>query len=308
MAAGSDPVFFVVKPKAAARLMRPVIGISYFLGGLVPGMKYDLEESGLETGEYMSAAIVNTALFSFLIFLLVVFLGTAKGFFGLSRILVSLPDLLAFAKVTVLPTVVVFAALFAFFLYYPKLLLRKSAERLDKDLVFALKDLLLQIDSGVSLFDGMVNISRADYGTVSDEFRAVVQDINTGTAEDRALEKLAMRTESEFLKKSLWQIITALRSGSGAQKALDSVLIVLEKNQRDQIKSYTQELNLWSMIYMIFAVAVPGLGTTIMIIMSTFAGVQITEGLFVTMIGTCVFVEVVIIGFIKVRRPSVHLI
>lgn len=294
-----DPVFFILKQKTCARVMRPVIGISYALAETFPSVKYDLEENSLEPGEYMSAAIINTALFSLMIFGLVSAVGQYRGMF-------TTP--LDYAKITAIPTVIIFISLMGFFLYYPRMLLKKSAERLDKDLVFALKDLLLQIDSGVSLFDGMVNISRADYGSVSSEFRAVVQDINAGMPEDRALEKLAMRTESDFLKKSLWQIITALRSGSGAQKALESVLIVLEKNQRDQIKTYTQELNLWSMIYMVFAVAVPGLGTTIMIIMSTFAGVEINEALFITMIGACVFVEVVIIGFIKVRRPTVHMI
>lgn len=293
------PIFFILKPKLSAKIMRPLIGISYYLSEIFPSVKYDIEENGMEPGEYMSAAILNTLLFSLLIFLTVFSVGSYKALFETP---------IDYVKITGLPTAIVFFALLGFFLYYPKMLLRKSAERLDKDLVFALKDLLLQIDSGVSLFDGMVNLSRSDYGSVSDEFRTVVQDINAGIAEDRALEKLAMRTESDFLKKSLWQIITALRSGSGAQKALESVLIVLEKNQRDQIKSYTQELNLWSMIYMIFAVAVPGLGTTILIIMSTFAGVEVNETIFILMIGACVFIEGVIIGFIKVRRPTVHLL
>lgn len=299
MAPAESPAFFLLNSRASARIMRPVIGISYSLAELFPSVKYDLEETGLEPGEYMSAAIVNTTIFSILIFGIVSFAGYYRGLFETS---------LDYVKITGVPTAIVFFSLLGFFLYYPRMLLKKSAERLDKDLVFALKDLLLQIDSGVSLFDGMVNISRADYGSVSDEFRTVVQDINAGMPEDRALEKLAVGTESEFLKKSLWQIITALRSGSGAQKALESVLLVLEKNQRDQIKTYTQELNLWSMIYMIFAVAVPGLGTTILIIMSTFAGVEINETIFLVMIGSCVFVEAVIIGFIKVRRPTVHMI
>ncbi|MFH0961962.1 MAG: type II secretion system F family protein [archaeon] len=299
MASSESPVFFILKPKTCARIMRSVIGISYSLSEILPSVKYDLEENGLEPGEYMSAAIVNTLIFSALIFSAVSFFGYYKGLFE---------SALDFVKITGVPTLVVFFSLLGFFLYYPKMLLLKSAEMLDKDLVFALKDLLLQIDSGVSLFDGLVNISRADYGSVSDEFRTVVQDINTGMPEDKALEKLAIKTESEFLKKSLWQIVTALRSGSGAQKALESVLLVLEKNQRDQIKAYTQELNLWSMMYMVFAVAVPGLGTTILIIMSTFAGVEINETIFLVMIGSCVFVELVIIGFIKVRRPTVHML
>ncbi len=301
----TDPVFFLVRQKPSARMMRPVIGLAYFLAGLVPGLKYDIEESGMDAGEYMSAAIVNTLLLSLAAFAALVFVGTSRGLIGAKALWTS-AGMLAFAKIGLLPPAVMVIALMAFFLYYPKMLLRKSAETLDKDLVFALKDLLLQIDSGVSLFDGMVNVSRADYGSVSDEFRAVVQDINAGMPEDKALEKLALHTESEFLKKALWQVITALRAGSGAQKALESVLVVLEKNQRDQIKAYTQELNLWSMVYMVFAVAVPGLGTTILIIMSAFSGMRITESVFILIIGACIVVELVIIGFIKVRRPAVH--
>jgi flagellar protein FlaJ len=304
----TEPIFFLVKQKTSAKLMRPVIGVSYFLTSLIPGLKYDIEEDGMEAGEYMSAAIVNTLFLSFLMFVVLFIVGTYMELIEPLSVLSSGEALLSFAKVALLPPTIAMASLLAFFLYYPKMLLKKSAETLDKDLVFALKDLLLQIDSGVSLFDGMVNVSRADYGSVSNEFRTVVQDVNAGMPEDKALEKLALHTGSDFLKKALWQIITSIRAGSGALKALESVLIVLEKNQRDQIRSYTQELNLWSMVYMVFAVAVPGLGTTILIIMSAFSGMQITESVFVLVIGACVVIELIIIGFIKVRRPAVHLL
>jgi len=48
----------------------------------------------------------------------------------------------------------------------PKVQARKIAENIDRDLVFALKDMQLQISSGVPLYDAMRNVAQADYGRV----------------------------------------------------------------------------------------------------------------------------------------------
>ncbi|MEM3690353.1 MAG: type II secretion system F family protein, partial [Candidatus Micrarchaeia archaeon] len=197
----------------------------------------------------------------------------------------------------------VFLVFFAFFMYYPRVLARKIVEDVDRDLVYALKDLLLQISSGVPLFDAMVNISKSGYGAVSREFRRTVQEINAGEMQETALEKMAMRTESEFLRRTIRQMLTAFKSGASLQAALKSVIKNLQQYQYSQIKSYTYELNLWVLLFIIIAVAVPSLGITLLVILSTFGGISVTEGFILSLIVFCILCEFALIEFIKSRRP-----
>lgn len=204
-----------------------------------------------------------------------------------------------------------FAALFfsllvlAVLLHYPRILAGKKAEQIDKNLTFALKDLLLQLHAGVPLYDALVNIAKAKYGLVSEEFARVVKSINSGKSIAGALEDLALTSESEFLRRTIWQLVNTMKAGASLQGALRSVIDGLTSNQRSSIKSYAQELNLWSLLYLLFAVAVPTIGTTLLIILSSFAGFGVTPILFLMFVGLTFVIQIILIGFVKTRRPLV---
>ncbi|MBI2548669.1 type II secretion system F family protein [Candidatus Woesearchaeota archaeon] len=189
--------------------------------------------------------------------------------------------------------------------YYPKILAGKKAEQIDKSLTFALKDLLLQIHAGVPLYDALVNIAKAKYGLVSEEFARVVKSINSGKSIAEALEDLALTSESEFLRRTIWQLVNTMKAGASLQGALHSVIDGLTSNQRSSIKSYAQELNLWSLLYLLFAVAVPTIGTTLLIILSSFAGFGVTPVFFLMFIGLTFVIQIILIGFVKTRRPII---
>jgi len=62
---------------------------------------------------------------------------------------------------------------------YPKMLVRKKVRDVEKNLVFALRAILVQLKSGVSMFDSMTMVAKGDYGTISEEFKKAVDSINT---------------------------------------------------------------------------------------------------------------------------------
>lgn len=292
--------------------LRRFVGIGGKIGGAIPGLKFDLQEAGysVAVGEYVAAALANAAFFGLVMFFILVIPLSLGG--GLSTDLVydpSLSNLLLFLislRQAFLAGFLIFFVFFSFFLFYPKVQARKIADNLDKDLVYALKDMELQISSGVPLYDAMANISRADYGRVSKEFEIAVRDISSGGAEDKALEKMAARTESEFMRKTIWQMLTSLRAGSSLENALRSTIATLNNFQRQQIKGFAGELNILTLVYMLFAVAIPGLGSTLLIVLSSFGGVNVSEAFYISLICACFFVEMIIIGFIRNRRPAVH--
>jgi len=289
--------------------------VSYIL----PGLEYDLDVIGSDVakGEYVAISIANAIAWALMIFLLLFALNYAKGSISLEKIgsggvlelsfLGRLGELVDASRWTIMGGIVVFFVFFSFFSYYPRILAKKTVEDVDKDLVYALKDLLLQISSGVPLFDAMVNISKSGYGVISKEFRRTVQDINAGEMQERALEKMALRTESEFLRRTIRQILTAFKSGASLQAALKSVIRNLQQYQYSQVKSYTYELNLWVLLFVIISVAIPSLGITLLVILSTFGSISINEGFILGLLAFCIFCEVALVEFIKSRRPVTHM-
>jgi flagellar protein FlaJ len=189
---------------------------------------------------------------------------------------------------------------------YPRILSRSVADKVDRELIFALKDMYIQINSGISLFDAMCNVSKSDYGHVSEEFELAVREITAGESEENALERLATKTKSNYFKKALWQIITAMRSGSSTAGALRSVIDVLIGYQHRMIKNYASELNFWILMFMLVAATIPTLGVTLSVILSTFGSAGITPLLFTEFILASFIAQAVMIGFLKSRRPEVY--
>ncbi|MFH0972024.1 MAG: type II secretion system F family protein [Candidatus Micrarchaeota archaeon] len=292
--------------------LRRFVGIGNKIGGMIPGLKFDLNEAGyaVAVGEYVAAALANSVFYGLMIFLILMATLSVKGDvnysvqleFTIQNVLIILASL----KLAFLAGFIIFFVFFSFFMFYPKVQARKIGENVDHDLIYALKDMELQIASGVSLFDAMANVAKADYGRVSKEFEIVVREISAGGAEDKALEKMAGRTESEFMRKTIWQMLTSLRAGSSLDLALKTTIATLNNHQRQQIKGFAGELNVLTLVYMLFAVAVPGLGSTLLIVLSSFGGIKVNELFYVSLVSFCFFVEFIIIGFIKSRRPTVH--
>ncbi len=292
------PSLMILPLNIGKKLASPFTGISYLLAKKFPNMKEDLQASDLEMEdfEYISIAIVNI-IFMFLLFFLLLFVLNYR---------VQLKPLNEALRSSLLYSLCVGALISFALLRYPKIIAGKKAEQIDRNLVFALKDLLLQISSDVSLYNGFVNVSKAGYGEVSVEFGKVAQAINTGTPMAEALERLALNTKSEFLKRTTWQLINTIKAGASLKGALKAIVNDLTIDQRSKIRDYAHELNLWSLIYMLFAVAVPTIGAVMLVILSSFGGMGVSKNMFIAFVVVCFFIQYVLIGFVKARRPVVQ--
>ncbi|MBW2984340.1 type II secretion system F family protein [Candidatus Woesearchaeota archaeon] len=281
------------------KISKRLVGIGAVLARIVPGLKYDLEKTDIDLTqeEYLAVCLVN-CLFVFVLFSVLSFF--LNYFVGLKTLQQSLTLSLGIG----LALLVLFFVLLA---RYPKILAKKKAEQLEKNLVFALKDILLQISSGVSLYNSLVNVSKANYGLVSTELEKTAKQVNSGKPMDKALEELAITSESEYLRKTVWQLVNTLRAGASLKGALKTIITHLMMEQKSKIRDYAKELNMWSLIYMLFAVAIPTIGITMMVILSSFAGMGMGKGTLVAFIIACFIVQFVLIGLVKARRPMVHI-
>jgi len=196
----------------------------------------------------------------------------------------------------------------AFFwvIFLPSLKISKSRQEIDKNLEYMLKDMQIQLTSGMPLFDIFVTIASGDYGGCSKVSRKIVEEVQSGKSIITILDDAGMLSPSEYMRRVLWQIVNALKTGSNVGVSLKMISKEIRDEKENAITSYTQELSLWSLIYMIFAIILPSMGVTLILILSSFlGGAVITEMVFwIILIAVTIF-QVIFISIIKSKRPDV---
>jgi flagellar protein FlaJ len=293
----NGPPLLLFPLDATNKISGPLLYAGNFLSKLFFSLKYDLQKAELQIDaeRFCVAAILSAAIYAVIFF----FVGIVFGIMifrelGLQSIIIAF----GFS----------FFSFFGFLIFHiisPKLAAQQIASMVDQELLFALRSILIQISSGISLFDSMRSISRSNFGQVSKEFGYVVKDINTGMSETQALEKLAFKTKSEILKKTVWQMIVTIRSGGSVVTALKTQVESLVLQQSDQIKSYSAELNLWTLAYLIIAAALPSLGITFLVIASAIGGSGVTAEFVTQIVILAMFIQIGLIMFIRSRVPKV---
>ena len=247
----------------------------------------------IDKGSYL-AICFRTFLWAFFIFLVII--TTALGF----------------AKISFFYFYGIGGALvFSFFIFinqinYPKLYSLRKSRSIERNLISAMQDMLVQLHSGVPLFDIMVNISNAGYEEVSEEFKKIIKKINSGYPQIQAVEEIGKKNKSIFFKRVLWQISNGMMAGSDMSIVIREGVNNLAKEQSIQIQGYGSTLNPLVMFYMLLAVILPALMITFFTIITSminFSGLMV-QMLFVLLGFIVIFFQIMFLGAIRTRRPS----
>jgi flagellar protein FlaJ len=196
---------------------------------------------------------------------------------------------------------------FFYYMIHPRLLISRKSSLLEKDLLFALKYMLIRIRSGVPLYDAMVGVAHGQYGEVSNEFKTAVKEMSGGVEEVKALENMALRTTSMFFRRTIWQIANNMRSGSDISNSLSSIIENLVQEQKIMIRRYGSELNPIILMYMMFSVIIPSLGVTVIIVMSSFSGITVPVFLFYLIPIGVFMLQIIFISIIRNKRPMLSI-
>lgn len=188
----------------------------------------------------------------------------------------------------------------------PSMMAKKMAREIDGELPYAMRHLLIEIRSGIPIYEGLVNISEG-YGSVSKEFKEVVSKINGGKSEIEAIEDSILQSPSIAYRRSFWQILNALKTGTTLEIALSNIVTNMLKDQLLSIKKYGQELNPLTLMYMLFAVIVPSLGITFLTILTTFIGGEINSTILYSILFILLLFQVMFLNIIKTRRPVIQI-
>lgn len=196
-------------------------------------------------------------------------------------------------------------SLFVFFylMKYPQLVAVRRMRKLERDLLNALQHILIEIKSGVPLFNSLIGVSE-EYGEISEEFKIIVTEINAGLSEIEAFQRASLRNPSLHFRRSLWQLTNAMKAGSDISSAVESIVKNMVAEQIVEIRKYGQELNPFTLMYMLFSVIMPTLGITFLIILSSFSGLNIPEYLFALIIMFLGMFQYFYMGIIKTKRST----
>jgi hypothetical protein len=115
-----------------------------------------------------------------------------------------------------------------------------------------------------------------------------------------------MRNPSILFRRSVWQIVNGMKSGADISGLIKDAINTISDEQLTQIQKYGGQLSPLALFYMLIAVIAPSLGTTFVIVISSFIslGEGTVKAVFYGILIFTIFMQIMFMGIIKSRRPS----
>ncbi|MBW2976993.1 type II secretion system F family protein [Candidatus Woesearchaeota archaeon] len=198
-----------------------------------------------------------------------------------------------------------FALVFGFMFLKVKARIYQRQKEIDREVLFAGQYLLIKLYSGRPLLNALIDTTKS-YGVASKYMKEIVNDINTGSSLEMALENAMNYSPSEKFRRILFHVKNALELGIDVTKPLSSVLDEIRKEQSLEIQKYGKKLNTIVIFYMLGAVVMPSIGMTLFIVFSSFINFTITLSHFAVMIFFMVIIQFLFMSIFKTIRPVVN--
>ncbi|MEK6972986.1 MAG: type II secretion system F family protein [archaeon] len=284
---------FVLFPEKVMKTVSlPFIGLAQALKKIFPFLDMQLKHADIEfTAEEYLAMLLFNLLVYFAVF---------------SVLFIVLLERFVAEYITLgLGLSVLFCVLIALqILIYPAMRVKKKVRDIENNLVFALRTMLIQVRSGVTLFNAMEIVAEGDFGLLGQEFRKLLSQIKAGEHQNKVLQDFATRTPSQKFRNILWQIVNGLKGGAEVASVLQESVSTAVKDQMIEINKYGNQLRLLSLMYMMVGVVIPSLGLTFLIILSSFPKIQINESMLWILLGLIILMNFMYLGMVKSQRPA----
>ncbi|MBU0662245.1 type II secretion system F family protein [Candidatus Micrarchaeota archaeon] len=224
--------------------------------GKKDGAKKGMKIRGAEFARFGKPAKYATLIFIFVIFVCTLF-----------------TDDFAFA---ILCGMVAFAGAIAFMLYMPKMLARKRAQVIERDLPFALMTMSVELNINVPFEKVLENVAKENYGVLSEEFARAVREVKErGASIQEALFAMGERVDSLMLKRSIAQLAGIYGHGYGGD-AVRKIAIEQLAKQRAVSKEFSGKLVVFSLMFIAVSAIVPALFLAFVVVGSTFMEMDFT--------------------------------
>src|SRR3989344_5541939 len=209
----------------------------------MPSLKIKLKQAGMQDKpeEFVRKTFVSSVYMTFGIVLFI--------FLVLAR----------FVKIRVfmlLAVPILFLIMFSYLIRLPDTRISRKGKQISREIVFATRFLIIELESGVPLYNAMINVSK-NYEVIGRHFKDIIDKVDLGTSMEDALNEAVEFVPSNEFRKVLWQVINSIRTGSNVAKSLYSVVDQITKDQITEVNKYGKKLNPLAMFYMIVAVILP---------------------------------------------------
>jgi len=215
-----------------------------------------------------------------------------------------------FIAIGVNPIIFIFLApvLFIFFvnylMLYPLQKIRISGKEVEKDVLFAVRDMIIALRGGVPLYNAIVSVTRG-YGAASQEFAKIVNLVNLNVPLDQAIDQVVTASKSPSFRRIMLQASTTLKVGADITAAMQLTLEQITTERTIELRRYGQKLNAVAMFYMIIGVIFPSMLITVAIVLSTFVSIiTFTPQLLMIAFIFIMFLQVIFLNMIRSMRPS----
>jgi flagellar protein FlaJ len=286
----------IVEPESLRHVSSLFNFINTKIEKLFPSFKYALNNLNyFDTDAYFTAALLSA--------LLTAIIATPIFYFYLKSSSPTTP-LNTITLKSVILGVLLFAITYFFHLFFPTIRAKTFANEIDKNLLYVLKDMLIELKSGATLYQVLVNISNSNYGLVSRQILYAVKLTNAGMPLDQALKKLATKTQSENFRRILWQIITALQSGAYLEPVLTSALKVAEVNEEEKIMKYSESMNFIVLLYMLVSASIPAIIVPFLMILILFIPITVSANMILLIFAALLLIQLALIIYVGSARPG----
>lgn len=199
--------------------------------------------------------------------------------------------------------VAMYQALFNKFIQYPLDKSKSEGTAIERDIIFAVRDLVISMRSGMPLFNAMATVSTG-YGAASKEFAKVVELIQLGTPAEQAIDDVSSKSQSKTFKRTMLQASVSIRVGADVAGALQGVVDEVTQERIIELRKYGQRLNVLSMFYMLFGVIFPSMGVAVAVILTTFVNIfSVTATTLVFVIIGIFFLQIIFLDIMRTSRP-----
>ena len=277
-------------PKKPSRFRLYIEGI----GAKHKGLEIALKERGIKGTlyDFIKRMLIASAMFGiilgFAVYLLFVKMGLAQSYSALFAILLGF---------------VIFRIAFINFLNFPTKKSVIDAKGVERDILFAARDMIISLRSGMPLYNAIVSISTG-YGAASKEFGKIVERVQLGMPLEDAIDATVAETKSPSFKRIMLQASVSIRAGADVVSALQSVIDQISQERVIELRRYGQRLNAIAMFYMLFGVILPSMGIAVVTILTTFIALfSVTATLLAFVLVGLLFLQIVFLMLIRNSRP-----
>ena len=196
-----------------------------------------------------------------------------------------------------------YSVLFQRFLLFPLQKSRQLGKGIERDILFAARDLVISLRSGMPLFNAITAVS-VGYGDASKEFAKIVELVQLGMPIEQAIDKVSSESQSKTFKRIMLQASVSIKSGADIAGALQGVVEDVTQERVIELRRYGQRLNALAMFYMLFGVIFPSMGIAVAAILTTFINIfSVTPTLLLFALVGIFFLQIIFLNIMRSSRP-----